>query len=318
MDVEKSEEPKSEIIRRAEMRMRLDLVQEVHSFDEETRIARLVVKPDPRRYERVEMEGGTWYMDRYFRTLFRLEDFAETSMAGLPVFSSDSTIDSTPEYAVRRKEAISTELQTGQYQPPSERARAHEPLTTSDIEREMAFLSVDVCGSTAYRRRDSQGFDRVYQIFLQELGTVVGQFTGSLLKTTGDGFIAYLDGPGFTVLADNTIDLGLSLIRVLNEAINPAILEHGLTPIAIRVGADYGPAIAREVRVAMTGYFNLDVTSDALNRAVKIEESADPNTFRIGYDLYRLLHVQWLERSHSVPFIGENVGIPGYQVFEVR
>ena len=300
------------------MRMRLDLVEKVHSFDETMRIVKLSLVPDPRRYDLVEKEGGTWYIDRYFHTLFRLEDFAEAPMAGLPVFASDRTINSAPEYAARRKDAISSELRTGEHQPPDERPRSHDNLSANDAEREMAFLSVDICGSTAYRRRDPKGFDLAYQILLQELGTVVGQFQGSLLKATGDGFVAYVDGPGFTVLVDSAIDLGSSLLCILGDAINPAIEAHGLQPISIRIGADYGPAVVREVRVVATGFVALDVTSDALNRAVKIEQSADPDSFRIGYDLYRLAHVQWLERSFKVDFDGESVGIARYEVFEVR
>lgn len=308
----------SSVAHRALMRIRLDLVQEVHSLDEATRVVKLCLVPDPRRYDRVEKDGGTWYIDRYFHTLFRLEDFAEAPMAGLPIFASDRTIDSAPEYAARRKDAISLELATGEYQPPEEKPRSHDNLSPNDTEREMAFLSVDICGSTSYRRRDPKGFDRAYHILLQELGTVVGQFQGSLLKATGDGFIAYMDGPGFTVLVDSAIDLGGSLLRILGDAINPAIEAHGLQPISVRIGADYGPAVVREVRVAATGFVMLDITSDALNRAVKIEQSAGHNSFRIGYDLYRLAHVQWLERSFQVDFDGDSVGITGYKVFEVR
>lgn len=305
-------------ISRAEMRMRLDLVQTVQAVDAESRTIILSLMPDPRRYDRVEKEGGTWYLDRYFHTLFRLEDFAGPEMNGLPVYASDRTINSASEYAGRRKDAISAELQTGEHQPPTETPRAHDSLTADDAAREMAFLSVDICGSTAYRRRDAKGFDQAYQILLQELGTTVGQFQGALLKATGDGFIAFVDGPGFNVLVDNAIDLGGSLIRILHDGINPAIEAHGLTPLAIRVGADFGPAIVREVRIAATGFASLDVTSDALNRAVKIEQSAEPNSFRIGFDLYRLAHVQWLERSLRVEFDGQSVGIPDYEVFEVR
>jgi class 3 adenylate cyclase len=304
---ENADGTKNRVIRRDEMRMRLDMVQTVHSIDEETRTVLLSLVPDPRRYDRVEKEGGTWYFDRYFDFLLRLEDFVGPKMNGLPIYGSDRTIDSALDYAARRE-----------HQPPEEVARAHDSLAANDDEREMAFLSVDICGSTAYRRRDPKGFDRAYQILLQELGTAVGQFQGALLKATGDGFIAYVDGPGFNVLVDNAIDLGGSLIRILHDGINPAIEAHGLMPLAIRVGADFGPAVVREVRIAATGFVSLDITSDALNRAVKIEQSAEPNSFRIGYDLYRLAHVQWLERSHLVEFPGESVGIPEYKVFDVR
>lgn len=305
-------------VKRTRHSVRLDMIQQVVSIDEDTRIVRVALKPDPRRYVTLEQDGETLYLDRFFNTAFRLEDFANQSMAGLPIFASDKTIESAPDYAAKRRSAVETELRTGNYAPPEERARAHSPLEPADIERDMAFISVDICGSTAYRRRDPEGFDVAHRVLLQELGTAVGQFQGSLLKTTGDGFIAFVDGPGFTVLADSTVDLGGSMLRILTDAVNPALEAAGHAPLSIRIGADYGPALVREVRVPMIGFSHPDVTSDALNRAVKIEQSCAANTFRIGYDLYRCVHVQWLERSRPVEFDGTEVGIPGYRVFEVR
>lgn len=153
---------------------------------------------------------------------------------------------------------------------------------------------------------------------LRELGSTVGQFQGSILKATGDGFIAFLDFRGFTVKVDSTIDLCGTMLQVLQSGINPAIEKAGLEPLSIRVGADYGPAVVRELRVPLTGFSALEATSDALNRAVKIEQSCAPNTVRLGFDLYRLAHVQWLERCQKAEFDGEKVGIPEYEVFELR
>lgn len=318
MSVESADKIDSTGTGRAAKRFRVDFVQKVISFDEAARVVQFSLVPDPRRYARVEKEGGTWYLDRYFNTLFRLEDFANASTEGLPVFVSDRSIESAPEYAARRKDAISLELVTGEHEPPEEKPRLHETLLANDAVREMAFLSVDICGSTAYRRRDQMGFDLAFGIILEEMGTVVGQFQGSLLKPTGDGFIAYIDGPSYTVVVDSAIDLGCSLLCMLRDAINPALEERGLEPISIRIGADYGPAIVQELRVRATDFVNVDVTSDALNRAVKIEQSATPNSFRIGQDLYELAHIQWLERSQRVAFDGDSIGISGYEVFEVQ
>jgi class 3 adenylate cyclase len=313
-----SETQEQRPIPRAAEKVRLDMAQQVISIDEESRIVRLRGEPDPRRYDRIERnEPGTWYLDRYFNTAFRLEDFAE-QMGGLPVYASDRTVDSASEYATERRAAVQRELQTGEYVAPTQGAKPHAVLSPADEERDMAFVSVDICGSTAYRRRDPQGFETAYRIFLQELGSTVGQFQGSILKATGDGFIAFLDFPGFCVLVDSTFDLCGTMLHILHEAVNPAVEEAGLQPLSVRIGADYGPAVVREVRVPITGFRAPEVTSDALNRAVKIEQSCQPNTYRIGYDLYRLAHVQWLERCHKVEFDGSVVGIPDYEVFEVR
>src|SRR3546814_12094803 len=66
--------------------------------------------------------------------------------------------------------------------------------------------------------------------------------------------------------------------------------------LRIRVGADYGDAVVRQVEIASTGFIAADVASDALNRSVKIEQSSDENEFRIGRRLYELIHVRSEER----------------------
>lgn len=314
----KDEQSGERVIKRTQVPMRLDMIQEVVDIDEVTRIVHVTMKPDPRRYTIIEDKGGVLYLDRFFNTAFRLEDFASDSLAGVPIFASGKTIETASDYAAKRREAVGEQLRTGSYSPPDEGARAYSPLKPDEAERDFAFISVDICGSTAYRRRDPDGFDVAHRILLQELGAAVGQFQGALLKTTGDGFIAFVDGPGFTVLADSTVDLAGSMLEILATGINPALELAGHEPLAIRIGADYGPALVRQIEVPMIGYSYPDVTSDALNRAVKIEQGSAPNTLRIGYDLYRCVHVQWLERCKPVEFDGSVVGIPDYQVFEVR
>ena len=88
--------------------------------------------------------------------------------------------------------------------------------------------------------------------------------------------------------------------------------------LSIRVGADCGAARLRKITVPATGFEAPEVASDALNRAVKIEQTAAANEFRIGRGLYELVHVQWLERCEEVEFDGNDVGIEGYQVYKVE
>jgi class 3 adenylate cyclase len=123
--------------------------------------------------------------------------------------------------------------------------------------------------------------------------------------------------PGFTTQCDNTVDLGLTLLRVLREAINPALEEAGLPLLEMRVGADAGKASKRVVSVQATGFQSYDIGSEALNRAVKIQECAQTGQFLIGQALYELLHIGWLERCSLVPFEGELLGAPGYRVFRL-
>jgi hypothetical protein len=72
------------------------------------------------------------------------------------------------------------------------------------------------------------------------------------------------------------------------------------------------------MKIPMTGFSSVEVASDALNRAVKIEEACKINEFRIGRSLYELIHVQWLERATEVEFDGTSVGLPSYQTYRMR
>jgi class 3 adenylate cyclase len=286
-------------------------------FDDTTRVAHFEIRPDPRRYTLVEQDGERFYLDRYLNYLIKLEDMM-SRMGELPISTASQSIDSTPEYAERRRKAVEHELTTGEHVAPEEKARPHETFITNATTRSMAFVSVDICSSTAHRLRNPEGFDKAYRIFLRELGAIVGLFQGVILKTKGDGFIAYIDLPSFTIACDLAVDMGLSFLVVLKRTINPALRAAGLEPLQIRVGADYGTATTQKINIPATGFLQEDVVSDALNRSVKIEETCQPNQLRIGRALYELIHVQWLERASEVTFDGESVGVEDYKVYEVR
>lgn len=296
---------------------RMDFIMEDVVFDDEHRSVRFALIPDPRRYEETEIDGEAHYVDRFLRHAIPRQ-VMHTAMVeqarGLPIFASPATIESASDYATARKSALDEERSSGEYVAPKEIAKAQGELV-ANRRRALSFLSVDIQGSSAMRQANPSAFDRAFELFIRELGTVVGQFHGDILKTTGDGFIAYLDYPGFTLQCDNTLDLGLSLIRVLETAINPTLAADGMPELVIRVGADFGLASIKVLSIPPTGYRSVDIASDALNRSVKIEQSASANELRIGRALYELVHVKWLERCALVNFDGTKVGEEGYCVY---
>ena len=295
---------------------RVDFSMEVIEIDESTRIARFRVEPDPRRYDEFEVDGQRMYLDKFLRIAVPMEAFHQQA-SGLPMYASPATIADAPAYAIARKAALEAESEGTGYVAPKQQAKPQRELPTSS-RRALSFVSVDICGSTRLRSLNAAAFDQAFEIFLRELGTVVGQFHGDMLKVTGDGFIAYLDYPGFTLQSDNTLDMSLTLIEVLRNSVNPVLRQQGLPELSIRVGADCGPAVFKTYTVPATGYTAQDVASDALNRAVKIEQSAAPNEFRIGRTLYELVHVDWLIRSTEVKLESDKIGASNYQVYVVH
>lgn len=299
---------------------RIDFAPEVISADDATHILRMQLVPDPRRYDKITRDGKTLYFDRYLHVEFGLDviEQAAKNTLGIPIFVFDPKIDSAPQYAKERQSALKSEMLNGVYTPPKEHPFQHQSLIEGDVAKKIAFVSVDICGSTALRSADGDAFDRSFEIMLRELGTVVGQFGGSIFKVVGDGFIAFIEHPSFTRQCDNTVDMGLTLIRVLTTAVNPALVGKGLPPLSIRVGAEYGDAFIKQISVPATGFQSTDIASDALNKAVKIQESCSPNEFRIGRQLYELVHVQWLERAEELnEDMGAAVGSNNYKVYRI-
>lgn len=275
--------------------------------------------PDPRRYDRIEEDGETLYVDRHTRVAVSMKTIIagfNQSPQDVRSFFLPPRIDDKVDYSANRLEAVRHELRSGEHQPPTQRADAHRPLQLSE-QRPVTFLSVDVCGATRMRAKSPDGFDRAFDVAFQEMAAAVGMFYGAILKATGDGFIAFIDHPSVTA-RDSAADLGLTMLAVLRDAVNPALAEVGLPQLAIRVGADHGTAAVKTRRSVATGFETSEVVSDALNRSVKLQEAAEPGTFVIGEALREQLHVSWINRTREArPAIADLVGIPGYRAYEV-
>jgi len=278
----------------------------------------IALRPDPRRYEAYEKGGKTYYRDRYLGFHYGPEVIAQMAqkMAGTPVHYLAPSVENSEAYAAIRCEAVRHEISTGEYIAPEEDADEHQSLSPN-ARRAMTFISVDICGSTKLRAKMPVEFDQAFTILIKELGTVVGQFHGTMFKLTGDGFLAYIDHPSFNSACDQTVDMCLTFLVVLRDSINPALKESGLPELSIRVGAYFGDATIRSLSIPKTGFSTTDIASDALNRAAKVQGSCNPNELRVGRNLYELLHVQWLERTVQVPLNSDALGQDEYPVYRV-
>jgi class 3 adenylate cyclase len=298
----------------------MDFEIERRILDEDRRTMQICMRPDPRRYHKVKDAAGTHYIDKFLKILIPADVMIAAmgrEMEELPVYSLTPTIKSAMDYALDRSVALRSELLSGTYVRPTQASRPHVPFVANPKARDVVFLSIDIVGASAMRAKSPDDFDRIYKIVFREFGSTIGQFHGSVLKATGDGCIAYIDHPSFNSTCDAAANLGLSLLVILREAVNVSLKSAGLPSVRVRIGADFGRAEVREIEVPATGFSEKEVASDALNRAVKIEQTCSPNQFRVGYDLYSLMHVKWLERGKEVQFDGDSVGCPGYRVFRL-
>jgi class 3 adenylate cyclase len=233
----------------------------------------------------------------------------------MPLSFLSPSVRATPAYSEGRRAALEDELSGGGYRLPDEVVISHQELDANRDEAWTSFVAIDVCGSTPLRAESATKYDEAYALFFRELGTLVGQFNCRILKHTGDGLIAYIDHSSHNAQADNIIDFGSSALTLVREGINPPLLDAGLPAFNIRIGAEAGMAKVIGLSVPGAAYSVADFASDALNRAVKIEEGAGANEFRIGRGLYEALHVQWLVRATEVsPWRGAGHDTGAYRV----
>ena len=299
----------------------MDFVKTIISADDETRTLKFVLQPDPRRYEAFkDADGRAMYRDKYFDFVIGpevIEALAEQAV-GTPVYFSPPNIESSEQYTEERLAAVAQEIQGGEHVPPTKAPDVHKPLTPPLAARWITFVSVDIVGSTASKLRHGDRYETAFRYFVQEVGTLVGQFHAHILKLTGDGMIAYIDHDSQNTQCDNTVDLCLSMQHLMSRGLNPSLRAAGLPELDIRIGADFGLAKLQTYSVSATGYTTTDVSSDALNRAVKIQESCRPGEVRIGRALYEGMHVNWLERASVAQESGSEFGLESYLVYVVR
>jgi len=301
--------------------VRADFQTRVVKTDEATKMIWMELVPDPRRYREVVSNGKKLWLDKYSNDALTEEFLADMArqFRGMPLSHLPRHIDDAVAYTNDRRRALEVEMETGEHIPPLEKFERHPVLATTPAKRSMTFLSIDICDSTALQARIGGAFDQCFQVFFREMANAVAVFSGRIFKATGDGLIAYIDTPSINTQCDAAIDMGLTLLRVLKDAVNPALERAGLPPLQMRVGAEHGLARVKLLSVPSIELAAPEIAADALNRAVKVEKTCATNTFRIGEALYRRIHVQWLERAElTTSDISAAIGLENYKIYSIE
>ena len=126
--------------------------------------------------------------------------------------------------------------------------------------------------------------------FAQEMAYTVTQFGGYMLKFVGDAVLAYFNADNALVYpADNIVNCAKSMIRVLNEAINPVLNENDYPTLSAKIGIDAGENMIVRYGSDKTKS-HVDILGASMNMAAKIQNMAEPNEILIGGDVYTRLH----------------------------
>jgi adenylate cyclase len=181
-------------------------------------------------------------------------------------------------------------------------------------------LHIDLVGSTHLSM--TLPLDRlttIIQTFSQEMSLVTELYGGYVLKYVGDAVLAFfVTNPNnggdnedrddsllqkqyqyrYYLPCINAINCARSMIKVVNEGINPILNQSDYPDIGVRIGIDVG-----EIAIIQYGWDihtldekqlivkepHYDILGHTINVAVKMTGLAKPNSFTIGQSVYDIL-----------------------------
>ncbi len=152
-------------------------------------------------------------------------------------------------------------------------------------------LYVDLIGSTKMSSKltpDILSF--IIRSFCQEMAYIIENHGGYVLKFVGDAAIGYFQaGEKPRHVAEQTTNCGKSMIKVIENAINPILKKEGYPELGVRITVDFG--ICTVILYSSDkSKAHIDIIGLSLNLAAKMQSIAKPNQIVIGKQVYDRLN----------------------------
>jgi adenylate cyclase len=186
----------------------------------------------------------------------------------------------------------------------------------------LVILNIDLVGSTKMSLNLS--IDRLTTIiraFAQEMTILISMYGGYVLKYIGDAVLAFFvvdtndtndfydnenkakyssnnnNNDNFDSLSySNVISCAYTMIKVVQEGINPILNQNDYPDLKVRIGINFGEIAVVKYGVDMDEYNNmilkrphLDLIGYTISIAVKMTSLAKPDHIVIGEELFSLL-----------------------------
>ncbi len=154
----------------------------------------------------------------------------------------------------------------------------------------MVVMYVDLVGSTDITLTlPEEKVAIIISSFAQEMAFAVNHHNGFVLKFVGDAVIGYFIHSSSLIAADNAVSCAKSMIRIIDEGINPILNQYDYPDLFVKIGVDFGNnMIVRYGSDAEKSH--VDLIGPAMNIAAKIQGKAGPQEILIGEDVYNRIH----------------------------
>lgn len=289
-------EPDGELIR-------IDwVVEKITVLKEEERTVEFVSVPDPRRYEEILIDGEKGYQDKRTGLKFRLSDLQPPS-TGTPIFFTPPDLPSKSYFgALKEGPIVFPSQRKGGLITNRRTRRKDEAIIKRYIDSVrgkkilVVMLIVDIVESTLMSvSLPPEKHKDIVQLFFEFVKDIITNYRGFIWKYVGDGIIAIFPADdAFTGKCDNAIQTGIMIASVIEDILNPFLVDAGLPALRYRIGIDIGEVIVDNVSAEAPQILN-DLFGYPLNLTSKIQSAADPNEILIGNQLFKLCHVSYQE-----------------------
>ena len=164
-----------------------------------------------------------------------------------------------------------------------------DEISFFDYSQHYCVCYVDISESTKITAaiKDSQKIREYYSTFLNSMSSVISEFHGRIIKSTGDGILYYFPNTSNAEnnsAFDDVLECGLTMFAIRSVLSTKLI---GIVPsVNYRVSADYGRV---EVARSTANPERDDLFGSTVNLCTKINSKASPNEMVIGGDLYQVL-----------------------------
>ena len=154
----------------------------------------------------------------------------------------------------------------------------------------MVVLYVDLVGSTDITLTlPEEKIAIIISSFAQEMAFAIKHHGGFTLKFVGDAVIGYFVNASSLIAADNAVSCAKSMIKIIEEGINPILNQYDYPDLFVKIGVDFGTnMIIRYGSDAEKSH--VDILGPTMNIAAKIQGKAKAQEILIGEDVYTRIH----------------------------
>ena len=129
----------------------------------------------------------------------------------------------------------------------------------------LAILHVDLVGSTKLSMTlPTEKLAIIVQAFTQEMSSLISAYGGHVFKYVGDAILAFffLSNNNLYLPCSNAVNCARTMIRVMQDGINPILNDNDYPEMGVRVGIDVGENIVVQYGWSTNSYLLIEENHD--------------------------------------------------------